>query len=488
MRGRARRIGVVAIGAVGVACMAPSQSQAATFCFPNLAVDASCTAPNTNTNLQTVLAATVGSAGPDTLLIGSGTHPLGTFTGISVVDPANTLQVVGKGQAATALAMTDTAGNKTGFSFDSPAGSTLRDLTLTIPANVDGSDTGILLAGAAAMRNVTVDGPAALSAVGVRAAGSTVVDDSTIDLGVSNSPLNNGVSDFGGSPTITDSEITADIGVRHQVTGQQTTVDRSTIHSSVRGVSAEGGTVAVRNSVIDLEGLDNAIGVIVADLNNGTFPIAGTITGSTIVNGGTDSTGVVAVGDSTGVGENATVTMASTVIDDVDRSLFVGADNGDTATLTTSYSNYNPATAIVDADADDMAPTGTATLTATNQTNLVPGFVDAAGGDFELSDGSPLRDKGDPATPAAGETDRAGNARAISAFSCTGAPARRDIGAFEFDGPFGTPGCVILGPPSSQPPAATPTPSKAKKCAKKKAKKRAGSTAAKSKCKKKKKK
>jgi hypothetical protein len=117
-----------------------------------------------------------------------------------------------------------------------------------------------------------------------------------------------------------------------------------------------------------------------------------------------------------------------------------------------------------------------------------PGFVGA--GDFSLASDSPLIDNGDPAGLADGEsaTDLAGNNRLVrmtASNGCVILPARRDIGAYETQGPTpvgSSPAPGSCGPPPTPlPPAVAPPQSK---CKKNKGKHRAA--AAKKKCKKKK--
>jgi hypothetical protein len=75
-----------------------------------------------------------------------------------------------------------------------------------------------------------------------------------------------------------------------------------------------------------------------------------------------------------------------------------------------------------------------------------PLFANASANDVHLLAGSSLIDAGNPAAPAAGDTDLDGNPRAIAVVSC---PARRDIGAYELNNPRD---CV---PPDTIPPDTT---------------------------------
>jgi hypothetical protein len=133
-----------------------------------------------------------------------------------------------------------------------------------------------------------------------------------------------------------------------------------------------------------------------------------------------------------------------------------------------------------------VAETGTCTITFSRGPTTTPGGngclnfqttadpLYAGASDFRLTSASTLIDAGNPAPPAAGTLDLEGKPRALPrSFVCPVAPARRDIGAYE----FGTAGTC---PSQLKPPA------KKKKCKKKKKGKKRSATVAAKKCKKRK--
>jgi hypothetical protein len=87
-------------------------------------------------------------------------------------------------------------------------------------------------------------------------------------------------------------------------------------------------------------------------------------------------------------------------------------------------------------------------------TTADPQFADPDSGDFRLRPTSPLIDIGNPASVTPGALDFYGSLRAVQGKACS--PARRDIGAAEYD-PGTTPQCIPPAPPSA--PAATTQPS-----------------------------
>jgi len=151
--------------------------------------------------------------------------------------------------------------------------------------------------------------------------------------------------------------------------------------------------------------------------------------------------------DTTGLA-NATVNLADSMIAGPEIPLEATADNHRQATIDTSYSNYDAAVPpnILDDGSGNGGATGTPTISAINQTNFTPGFVNP-GTDFHLAAGSQLIDAGDPSSggPA---TDLDGNPRVVDGHNVCPLSPRRDIGAFEFS----------PGPPADCVPAVTAPP------------------------------
>jgi hypothetical protein len=437
-RGRATT-GCVAAALAG-ACIAmtagPALAVSEVYCYPNTGIDPSCA--DGSTNLQAVLnmaSEDMPELDHDTVLLGPGNHTVPGNQGYNEgADPGNTVEIRGAGVGVTVLTLQDTTGSRHALGFSAAAGSTLSDLSIVVTAADDGTqDQGLNLGGESLTRDVSVSGPDATNVTGAFMGGSAVLDDSVIDLGVDNAPANTAIRENGGSPLVTDSTLTADLGITHIGSGFTTTVERSTVNASDVGIGGDAGSFVLRNSVVDLDNRPAAVGVQAANFNEGTNTMNATVEGSTIVNGGANSIGVEAIGDSSNDGEDATATVRNTAIDDVATPVFVGADDADMATVTTEHSNYDASAVVDDDNLDDAGPTGITSLTQTSQTDHAPGFVGPALGDYHLLATSPLIDIGDPAAPTAGSLDLDGQPRALPGSpSCPDVSGRRDIGADEF--------------------------------------------------------
>ena len=406
----------------------------------NDAIDPSCESP-----VGTVVAALAEAgthAGADTVLLGPGeltlpATPNADEAHYSAGQPENVLIL--KGTTGTHLTMGGTAGVQTAFNIAAPAGSRVEGVAVTIPANVDAfGDTGFRFSGAVVGRDLTVEGPAAQNARGVTLGAGTALQGSTVLLPVSSAMEDAAVSvTSSGATSISDSHIEGTVGV--QTSGATVTVERSLIAGGT-GLTTDSGSLAVRDSVIDLGSIAGSTGVNLANFNAGAGTLTAELENDTIVGGGANSVGVRVLADNGS--ETANATVASTVIEGPAKALQVLADNGRAATAAVSYSNYDPASVELRENLDGAGAAGQLTYTATQVGHAVPGFVDAANGDFHLAPTSALVDAGDPAAPALGALDIEGQARASSS-TCPLAAGRRDIGADEL-----VPACPVTQSPS----------------------------------------
>jgi len=419
----------------------PAAANAVVYCVPNDTIDVSCTSGQGQATIQAALTTAEGTtAVSDTVRIDAGSYGEANLI-YNDTTPENVVNVIGDGPAQTLLTIPDTTGTATGLRIVAPTGSSVSNLAMTIPANAGGGgEIGIFLTGVVFGHNLLVDGPSASNATGIRLTGGSGLDTSTVNLpfGVPNS--NEAVTTISSNSTVTDVVLHADTGVRNgSLSGNVLTIDRAQIQAKFAGVSEDSGNVNVRNSIIDLGSNSGAVGVQAANFNPSTTAMAAHLEGDTIVGGGSNSTGVHAQADSAvgndpndtvHNGEDSTVSVDNTILSGQTHSLRVEADRGETATITTSYSNYDSSSKVVTSDLTPGGGTGTAFLSESNQTNLAPGFVSAS--DFHLASGSALIDAGDPAGPPVGDEDIDGDNREIfGKDSCDG--PRRDIGADEFD-------------------------------------------------------
>ena len=370
------------------------------------------------------------TAANDTVRIAPGSY---TNTGdFSYPDPAGggTVSIEGSGQAQTTLTTTLQAATDQSVLTLLGAGNSVSDLTILIPAppDVSPSDQGLVMTFATATR-VSVLGPAADNAHGVEMGGGTF-QSGTVDLQV-NAPSGNRAIFASGNQTIQGTTIQSTTGFGGPGSGGTTTIDRSTIKAKATAVGTDAGTVQVSNSIIDLGNNNSAVGLSATNFNASTAPMTINADHVTIAGGGANSIGARARANNATVAQTATVTLENSIVSGPAVPLRREADNNGTANLTTSYSNY-PSAGIVDTnDPDGMGMTGMGSLTQTNHTELAPGFVDPASGNYHLASGSALIDIGDPATPVGADAmDIDGDIRPIDGND--DGTARRDIGADEF--------------------------------------------------------
>lgn len=404
-----------------------ARSEAAVICVPSASVSPDCQA--NFVTVQAALNSAKSNAGHDEIRLGASAGYSGDLT-YDDTTPGNTIDIIGTGQTPsdTVLTMGDTSGNNEGFRFVSIPGSTIRNLTYRIPANADGGTDHGLYLGSVTADEIVVDGPNASAAQAIRCNDCNVTD-SVIDLPVEDGTF--GIDQDGGSAYVADSVIKADFGVRHGSPSLTTTVERSRITAHSAGASADQGNLDISNTLIQLDGNPNAVGINLYNPNLGNSPIGATLDHLTIISGGGEnSVGVRAIADNSGEGVDATLT--NSVIHGFygtgEHTLELSASQGMTVKFHTNYSAYDNAFT-----SNSTGPNG-----GTVDYNLGNGhldlengvsFVDPQNGNFTPSLLGGLLDGGDPTDPAPAETDINGNPRA-----CHGTDEgviRRDIGAFE---------------------------------------------------------
>jgi hypothetical protein len=419
---------VLGLAAVLALCaFAPSLALATDYCVGNPAclsgggVD--------KPTVESALAAAEADTALDRVLIGPGkfTAPNGGYNALD-----NPVQVIGAGAGATTLTAPKDTDN---VLILGDSGSSVADLNVLIPQNTDiATKTGLRLASGGIAERVSVGADPALSTVGigVHVAAGAVLADSVIDLPTAGSGFTTGVqANSGGS--VRDTRISARDGIG--VHGSNVHVERSRITvTNGAGIRVLDSNVNIdaTNTLIRLIG--NSSGVQVDTANNADAGI--TARNLTIVGDSTaTSAGVVAL--STTAAHTASVTLDSSIIRGVGRSLRRSASSG-TAELTVRYSDYDPAT-ILEQGAGS-------TTVGDGNINADPLFAGAL--DFHLQDASAAIDAGNPAAFSdpfdVDEQLRVTDGNGDSV-------ARRDMGAFEH--PTGS------APPPSDPPPSDPPPS-----------------------------
>ena len=428
----------------------PAAAQANVYCVPNLGIKPACQGATQEATVQDGLDAAKAHAGADTVLVGQGSFTGGVYS--ESADPLNTIDLIGAGTGQTKILVPSQPGSDQGIGLTAPAGSTVSGLTVSIPDDGDTeSDRGIFLDFEARADDVAVEADSAADNVdGVVMSGSAALDNSSVHLPADAPSGSIAVHQSSGSPTIADSTLRAATGVTHTGTGFTTRVERSTIEAKL-GLSTDVGGMVIRDSVIDLGSHDGAVGLRAANFNDGVSQMVIVATNVTVVGGGADSVGARAEADSEQLddpvgdddsqvteaelddtvddGETATVVLNSSIISGPEVSISARADRGESATVTTSYSNYD---AKATEDVDDISgknAQGVATLTQSSQNNLSPDFVAPGAANYHLRPTSALRDIGDPAAPPNGTTDLDGNPRVLDGDN--NCASQRDIGADE---------------------------------------------------------
>jgi hypothetical protein len=428
---------LVFCGALAAMFALPGSAGATVFCVDttpgvlvdNDSIDPSC--EGAQPTLSSALGAAQGQAGTDTVLVGPGSYTLPNAPGEAEVHYASVDAVHLRGIGDPHLTMGGTGGMQTGVKIFAGDGSSVEGLSLTIPANADGAgdwgfDIGGWINGQVLARDLHVDGPTATNATGLVLNHGANLVDSAVQFPAQSSPTNTAVAASSGDASLADDSLTADVGV--SASGNTVTVDRSAI-KAWWGLQTDGGALVVRDSLIEVAKRSGAVGIKLANDNNSNSTLLGTIEGATIVGGEGFNTAGIRVQANQNQ-ETANATIADTVIAGPTKALQVWSDAEREAKATVLYSNYDPAKVDINANLDGSGTSGKSTYLPTAVTNLAPGFVDAAGGDFHLAPASALIDAGDPAAPAAGALDLDGDARALAG-TCGAAP-RRDIGADEF--------------------------------------------------------
>jgi hypothetical protein len=428
---------LVFCGALGALFALPGTAGATVFCVDttpgvlvdNDSIDPSCEAPQET--LPTALQAAEVHAGTDTVLIGPGSYTLPNAPNATEAHYSGSDVIHLRGIGDPHLTMGGTAGLQTGINIYAADGSSIEGLSLTIPANVDvPTDWGLRISTTGAnqvfARDIHIDGPAASNAQAIELGTGGNLVDSTVTLPEVASPTNVAVIASSGDAALRHDVLTADVGVVGS--GNTLTVERTRV-TAWWGAETDVGTLVLRDSLIRVEKRNGSVGIKLANDNNSNSTILGTIEGNTIVGGEGFNTAGIRVQANQNQ-ETANATIADTVIEGPTKALQIWSDAEREAKATVLYSNYDPAKVDINTNLDGSGTSGKSTYLPTAVTDLAPGFVDAAGGDFHLAPGSALIDAGDPAAPAAGELDLDGDSRALAG-TC-GAPLRRDIGADEF--------------------------------------------------------
>jgi hypothetical protein len=392
--------------------------------------------PATGAGLQDALNAAAGSAGPDRVLVGAGTYTANA-KGFSYT-AADPVEVAGAGRGATVL--TAPAGTATVLAF-TPAspGSSLHDLTARLGA--DAPNNGEALQLAAPARDLTIDEAPSQASFrrGVRLESGGSLADSAIEL-----PQQ--------APTVAMQVVATDGAVRRTSiraatgitanAGAKLLAKRLAVTTRDAALDVTGASVTIRNSLVRM-----LTSTMYAAIYAETQPLHDAhlvVDGVTVIGAGGQSQGISAA-NLLNEAQTTDVVVRNSVIRGFGNSLLRDEHAPGHVTLDIQWSDFDPATV------DDS---GAGAIAMADDTFVAdPGFVGAD--DFHLKPSSSLVDAGDPAAPAADETDLDGADRALDGDG--DGIGRRDVGAYEAgDGPP-----VVVDPPGGDVPAPageTPAP------------------------------
>jgi hypothetical protein len=351
-------------------------------------------------------AAHANAGGPDRVLVGPGTYSrTGGGAPAFTANPGDALVLQGAGSATTLLSRE--IANSTSV-LVAGAAVTVRDLGIVIPGG--NSVDGLRLSGTAENVAVTVASGGATSPTG-----AVVTSGATFAHGSLTMPGGTGASLLGGA-TLADSRVSGLYGV--QASAGPVTVRRSRIAGSGYGILSYYAALTVEDTLVDLGG-QSATGIMSSANVNANA--TATLRHVTFVHG---AAGAAALSIQANDGMSSTATMRDSIISDVGHPIVLAADQaGAIASLATSFSSFS-STGIQRSGANGA--TTPAAPGASNPLSMVPGFVDAAAGDWRLRHDSALVDAGTPGAlvPDESATDFDGLPRLVS--------GRRDAGAFEY--------------------------------------------------------
>ena len=219
------------------------------------------------------------------------------------------------------------------------------------------------------------------------------------------------------------------------------------INTTNRGIDTDSGTVEADSVLIDL-GTSAGTGLWAGNYNAGSAAKAIVGNHVSIVGGGDDSRGVVAWAANQNVVQQSTIWLDNSIVEGPEKDMVVTAGTAQLGTasakIIASYTSYTSWLATT-------LPGGVAQVASgAGRLDVDPLFVDPAAGDYRLTPGSPVVDKGDPA-PGGAILDLAGKARVVDGDG--DGTAVRDMGAYELSTPAATP-----APSTTAAPAPAPAP------------------------------
>jgi hypothetical protein len=398
---------LLAAATVCAALAVPSVASAEDFCVGNPAGCSGTSVPPALLSFALNQAQSNGT--DDRFFLAPGTFASTQFSHKSV----ERVQIIGAGAGKTILRGSM---NAPALELGGNPETSVSDLTI----EATGAATGGLALHGTTARGVAVEaGGAGSLHIGLSLHGDATFDDGSVVVGAG-APYAAAV--ISGDGAVADSTLTAPEGIGFVTIGSDATLQRSTLNAK-NGAVAYGGRLTVTDTLVDLRGRGApSLGIGASPNPSGSATAEAerlTIVGST-PSSATDTVGLIAHAD--GAGDSATIHARDSVISGIGVPVARVANNGASATLTTSRSAYPSPLAAYN--------TGPGSIVEQDRLKVSPRFV--GNGDFHLAADSPLIDAGTPGALPAGATDRDGKPR-LSDGNGDCAPVS-DIGAFEYQG------------------------------------------------------
>jgi hypothetical protein len=375
----------------------------------------------------------------DRIFLGAGTYTAADGWGFHY-QGQGPVEIIGAGIGQTVL--TGPAQMNQVLGLSGGPGTGVRDLSIHLKQMSQGG-TGFGTTGTA--KRIAVDEVAqdqTANHFGVALGGGGTLEDSSVM--VADAMKWNTAVLFGqGGGTLRNSTVSGNVGVYAYEGGGK--IERSWVTGTMQTVRLEGDSLAIHQSVVKVNG---AAGLGIFALPVGVAHQTVDADGLTVITG-LFGGGTGIVGESFDVpGETVAINLRNSVIRGFGSPVLAESSGAGTTTITASYSDY--------ATGGQNAIGANSTVTESNVSHVSdPGFLNPVNGNYRLSPSSPLIDAGDPAT--AQGLDMDGNPLVTDGNH--DGTARRDIGAYEVDGPLPVDPPASGGgdtPPADQPPVDQP--------------------------------
>jgi hypothetical protein len=431
------RLGTSAVVAILIGAALPSVASAADYCvYPNT----SC-GPNNTQDLQQTLESAASTQEADRVLLGAMTYVAPNPMGFRYIGDSP-VEIVGAGRGQSIL--TAQSGGLRVLYLDGHPGSSIHDLTIHLPSHVGLGFSGLVTSATARRIELTEDTAQGEHRYGAMVLEGGLLEDSRVSL--EGMPGATGVllaeaTAFTGPSKLRDSRVTSR-GVGVSIEGPSL-VERSFVLGGNRAVSAAGNDVAVRESVLTING---GAGAVLHAHTAPNWDTNVTADGLTIFAApSVPDEGGVQVTTAPDTARSVHLTLTNSIVRGF-TPLAAVAGAGGKATIAASYSDYDPS--------GNIALGGAiAESHVSNVGNA--GFDESTWPPYGLLPTSPLLDRGDPDAPQG--MDVKGDPRVADGNG--DGIARRDLGAHELQpattGP--PPAGGTSGGPTADGPAADTT-------------------------------